>query len=445
MPFTELHIGIDDTDSLQEGCTTYVAALLVEELKQRGAHFKDYPQLIRLNPNIPWKSRGNGAVCLRIIADTRDLQHMLDVAIDLVERLKAQSGSNPGIAVLKGSVPTPLEEFSKAALHEVLTINDARKVALKNHVELLPDSERRGIIGALAAIGQTLLNADYTYELLAYRIQEMRGKPRRVDPKSVVEMDKLTHPFTFNNIDYETRKILISSGGPGPCPFGIWGENPEILVKALSMLKVEEPIERWVIFRTNQGTDAHLAFPPKRIKQLKPYEAVTLEGVISKQPMVIPGGHVIASISDGTGEVDIAAYEPTGSFREVVKKLTPGDLVKVYGGVRPISTGKFTINLEKLVIVKVAELYVEKNPRCPRCGKRMKSEGKGKGFSCPKCKYRDPKAEKERIPVQRELEEGKVYLPPPRAQRHLTKPLQRYGREKIRWTGPMIEKWHYPP
>ena len=221
MPFTELHIGIDDTDSLQEGCTTYVAALLVEELKQRGARFKDYPQLIRLNPNIPWKSRGNGAVCLRIMADARDLQHMLDVAIDLVERLKAQPGSNPGIAVVKGSVPTPLEEFSKAALHEVLTINDARKVALKNHVELLPDSERRGIIGALAAIGQTLLNADYTYELLAYRIREMRGKPRRVDPKSVVKMDKLTRPFTFNNIDYETGRILVTPRGPDPVLLGL--------------------------------------------------------------------------------------------------------------------------------------------------------------------------------------------------------------------------------
>jgi len=24
----------------------------------------DYPYLVRLNPNIPWKTRGNGAVCI---------------------------------------------------------------------------------------------------------------------------------------------------------------------------------------------------------------------------------------------------------------------------------------------------------------------------------------------------------------------------------------------
>ncbi|MCJ7699028.1 DNA-binding protein, partial [Candidatus Bathyarchaeota archaeon] len=61
-----LHIGLDDTDSTRRGCTTYVAAVLVEELEKLGACFIDYPNLVRLNPNVPWKTRGNGALCLRI-------------------------------------------------------------------------------------------------------------------------------------------------------------------------------------------------------------------------------------------------------------------------------------------------------------------------------------------------------------------------------------------
>ncbi|MCX8169597.1 MAG: hypothetical protein N3D72_00745, partial [Candidatus Methanomethyliaceae archaeon] len=65
---TLYHLGIDDTDSLKFGCTTYVAALLIEELIKY-SKFIDYPNLIRLNPNIPWKSRGNGAVCLRFHSD----------------------------------------------------------------------------------------------------------------------------------------------------------------------------------------------------------------------------------------------------------------------------------------------------------------------------------------------------------------------------------------
>ncbi|MDH5495599.1 MAG: DNA-binding protein, partial [Candidatus Bathyarchaeota archaeon] len=60
-----LHIGFDDTDSPRGGCTTYIAALLVEKLQKLGATFNDYPNLIRLNPNVPWKTRGNGALCLR--------------------------------------------------------------------------------------------------------------------------------------------------------------------------------------------------------------------------------------------------------------------------------------------------------------------------------------------------------------------------------------------
>jgi len=60
-----MHIGIDDTDSTRNGCTTYIAALLVEKIEKLKARLIDYPNLIRLNPNVPWKTRGNGALCLR--------------------------------------------------------------------------------------------------------------------------------------------------------------------------------------------------------------------------------------------------------------------------------------------------------------------------------------------------------------------------------------------
>ena len=61
-----MHIGLDDTDSTRKGCTTYITALLVEKLERLGVKFLDYPSLVRLNPNVPWKTRGNGALCLRL-------------------------------------------------------------------------------------------------------------------------------------------------------------------------------------------------------------------------------------------------------------------------------------------------------------------------------------------------------------------------------------------
>src|ERR687886_125338 len=64
-----LHIGLDDTDSLLGRCTTHMAFKITNYLlKKADIQLLDYPLLIRLNPNIPWKTRGNGAICLRVKA-----------------------------------------------------------------------------------------------------------------------------------------------------------------------------------------------------------------------------------------------------------------------------------------------------------------------------------------------------------------------------------------
>ena len=55
-----LHIGIDDTDSVNEGCTTWLATEITKELSD--FDLIGSPRLVRLNPNVPWKTRGNGAV-----------------------------------------------------------------------------------------------------------------------------------------------------------------------------------------------------------------------------------------------------------------------------------------------------------------------------------------------------------------------------------------------
>src|SRR5438445_4196221 len=60
-----LWIGVDDKDGLRRMCTTFLAAELVRDLT-RDFDLVGYPRLVRLNPNIPWKTRGNAAVCLRI-------------------------------------------------------------------------------------------------------------------------------------------------------------------------------------------------------------------------------------------------------------------------------------------------------------------------------------------------------------------------------------------
>ena len=82
-----MHIGFDDTDSPRMGCTTYVAALIVEELLRLGASFIDYPNLIRLNPNVPWKTRGNGSLSLRIKFDENLVDKVIEIAIKIIEKI----------------------------------------------------------------------------------------------------------------------------------------------------------------------------------------------------------------------------------------------------------------------------------------------------------------------------------------------------------------------
>jgi tRNA(Ile2) C34 agmatinyltransferase TiaS len=67
--------------------------------------------------------------------------------------------------------------------------------------------------------------------------------------------------------------------------------------------------------------------------------------------------------------------------------------------------------------------------------------GKDQGFRCEKCGTRDRDIGKVAVDVKRELEVG-LYVTSTRSQRHLTKPLVRYGQEKQSATEGMIEEWH---
>src|SRR5215467_3128121 len=93
---TVLHIGLDDTDSRKGMCTTFLAYKIVEYLKKEQVKFLDYPYLIRFNPNIPWKTRGNGAVALKISTDKPKL-----IKRNIIQFIKKNSavedGANPGL------------------------------------------------------------------------------------------------------------------------------------------------------------------------------------------------------------------------------------------------------------------------------------------------------------------------------------------------------------
>ncbi|MCW4025082.1 MAG: tRNA(Ile)(2)-agmatinylcytidine synthase [Candidatus Bathyarchaeota archaeon] len=440
-----MHIGFDDTDSVKGGCTTYLAAQLAEQLDPLGVQFLDYPLLIRLNPNVPWKTRGNGALCLRIKYLSEFKQEIKQVAVDLWEQHAnvKNKGTDPGIVFFEGlEVPADLKEFSKRTEKTIVTLREALALIKKHHAEALGYNTCRGIIGSLAAIGETL-DCDHTYELIAYRTPENCGTPRKVNTDSIFEMDKQLAPYTFNNVDAEKNRVIITPRGPDPILFGIRGETATVVKKAFELVKPLEPVERWMIFRSNQGTDMHLTHS-ESIAALKPYSSITIQGTVSQNPKIIPVRHVIFSIKDQTGEVDCAAYEPTGDLRKIARQLLIGDVVEVSGAVRKVAkSSRLTINLEKINVKSLTQKSATENPMCPVCNKRLKSMGKNQGYRCEQCKQKYPQLQKTQTTESRELTVG-LYVTSTRSQRHLTKPLRRYGQEKAcRGGNGLIEGWHF--
>jgi tRNA(Ile2)-agmatinylcytidine synthase len=409
-----MFVGVDDTDSLAGGCTTYLAALLCEKLGTT-----KLPKLIRLNPNIPYKTRGNGAVALEVSDENPD--EIKETVLKYARKhshLKNKE-TNPGVAFLEredyGRLPV-LNEFYKNAVSKLVQIKDAEEAAEKTGAVIHKFRNGRGIIGALAAIGADL-SRDKTYELIAYREGRNYGKRKRIDKESVFKMNRETYPKTFDSIDPEKGQILITPHGYDPVFCGIRGESLGVVTKAFKLIKPLEEIERTQVFETNQGTDAHLV--NRKISELRPYDCAILRGAIAGKPESIEGGHVIFKLRDDSGEIDCAAYQPTGGFRDTVRKLIPGDTVRAYGGI-----GKYpdTINLEKIMVMELKTLFKVNAPLC--CGRRMTSAGKDKGFKCRKCKKRLGEDAVTQMEIPRDLKQG-FYEVPPRARRHLSKPLIR--------------------
>ena len=440
-----LHVGFDDTDSPRSGCTTYIAALLVDRLEKLGAEFTDYPSLIRLNPNVPWKTRGNGALCLRISCDEKTTPIVFETVADVVERNSdlGFKDTDPGIVFFKGAqIPREIADFSKETIQGIVTMDQALKLMKRFKAEALGFGTGFGIVGALAAVGETL-EGDHTFEVIAYRTHENRGTKRQVDKHSIMEMNEKTIPLTFNNIDPESQRVLITPRGPDPILYGVRGETPEAVIQAHKMIRASEPVERWVVFRTNHGTDAHLK-RVRAISQIRPYNPVIVKGKVIATPKLVPKRHRIFPIEDETGKVDCAAYEPTGILRKTARQLLIGDIVKAYGGVKP-STPKhpLTINLEKLQILKLTPKMTLRNPQCPKCGKTTSSMGKGQGLRCPSCGFHSADLKKVTLEESRNVVRG-LYISSLRSQRHLTKPSSRYGREKTGKPQKMVANWHYP-
>jgi tRNA(Ile2)-agmatinylcytidine synthase len=407
-------IGIDDTDSRESGmCTTYIGLKIAQALEESNPRLT----LVRLNPGVKYKTRGNASVAIHLDCNKNKA---FRVASKIIGELSELSDSNtqPGLVVAHGEQHNVSEEVSRFCIDAIRTYHK-----LETAIGIIDEREYlsrgwnggRGLIGALAAVGARGALDEWTYEYIAYREEMAWGTIRDVNSESVRESSREFYPYVWDSFD-ETQKYAVCVPRT-PCPvlYGIRGETPEVVEMAANGI-ISEPVGDTCLFSTNQGTDSHIQHG--EIGSLKEGHSYTVEGIVSRRVVTKEGGHVFFGLKNDIDEIYCAAFEPTKQFRNHVRMLEIGDRIKVCGGVT-----RGTLKLEKFQVQTLIKSVIE-NPICNICGRKMESTGRFKGYRCKECKTFEE--EKRAIPLERRIQIG-WYEVPPCARRHLSKPLVRGG------------------
>ena len=384
-------LALDDTDGRDGGCTTHTALQVVAALDSIGVVLRSMPRLVRLNPNCPHKTRGNGAVVLDLALPTGprvqvglwdaqavhawpegdepdDMDAVLDAAWDVVRRV-AQPGASPAVVASREALPAPV--YWQTVQTEV-----RRDEALA----VLPPTRRgdgRGLIGCAGALAWP--GPASSYELIAYRQSSAWGTRRHVDATPLRGLDA---EVTFHTWDAAEGTLACVPATACPVLAGLRGMDPaELRDMALPALTAasSEAIAAWMLWATNHASGDHVTAVAST-SEAPPWSTVRLPARVIAAPRAQRGGHVHVAAHDGHGEgLLLVAFEPTKGLRDGARGLRPGDGV--------VATGAWdaearSVRLESLQLVSASSRKVS-NP--VHCGKAMKHRGRVGGYRCSHC------------------------------------------------------------
>ena len=427
-----MRVGIDDTDSPRGGCTTWVLTELARVARDHHLDLIGEPRLVRLNPNIPWKTRGNAALSLRVgrgagrpavvgeidgrpvlayphgreAGQARTEAFLQDAWRAVLATARHERGTDPAFVAIPGRLPASLYW---GAVREVVSVRDTERVLRQFGATVKVRSGHRGLVGAAASIAWPARRG--TWELIAYRRPDRIGTAREVDRESVLAAQR-SHPDLFLCHDPTTRRLLVAPHTDCPILFGLRGTTRSAPLSARRSVR-SEPVDRWMLFRTNQATGDHLV--PRAAAELGAYRAAIISGRVDGPVQVLPGGHVRFDLRDRAGDrLTCIAFEPTKTLPDVARALAPGDRLRVWGSRGPSGA----VQLEGMEVLGLAGRGRWKAPACPRCRRRTRSLGTARGWRCDRCRLRFPPEtagwREERRPLALA-----VYHPTPSARRHL--------------------------
>jgi tRNA(Ile2)-agmatinylcytidine synthase len=416
-------IGLDDTDTLSGGCTTYEFHRLVNDLtdlSNKGSPWgvpKD-SRLVRLWPFASKRTRGNAALAVEIDVKKQNekfLHQFLDEWYkDLILRISSLEIIQSHHSKRVQFAPEPCLIFSRIQ-HPNFYWEAVRGNVELNYAKSIIDSDSSlrvwgeegkmsGLIGCLAAISWKGLE-DYTWELTAYREEKMYSKKRKLSNDSVEKMSN-TFSNTILNRDPNSLKTLIAPRTPCPVLYGIRSESTEDAIKAhtyLQSINENEKCKSYHIWRTNQATGDHIENKEK--------------GYLILDPKPHKGGHIILQVKPMPSQSkpqSLIAFEETGPVNKLASRLKKDDLIAWQG----LNSPEGDIHLEQLKLIKGKPREL-KRPLCV-CGSRLKSAGKSQPLRCEKCQSTHP-----RLWSGNQIKESDWVEPDSSQRRHLAKPLGR--------------------
>ncbi len=367
-------LGIDDTDSLEGGCTTLVFHQLLEALPCEHGE----PRLTRLWPFAAQRTRGNASLSVEIYSDKSIIEWLNNYWIENILPLKGQ------VSESDHSERQQYPSDPGMTLFEHQPDEDYYWKAVRGNTDFYEGGHQWGGKGRIGAAASCAWRARAsTWEGIAWREGE-----RLVSEDALRLVDEMKGTFLCR--DPRTKRGLISPRGPCPVMFGVRAKTREVANQATEILvQNSAPTLGSRVFNTNQATGDHI-------------ETIEKSTIESKE--ILQGGHVILN--------DVMMiFGESGDLNKLAQWLEVGDSIEWMG---MEYEGKF--HLEAMNVIKSSRNL---RPLCD-CGTRMKSMGTNQGVRCPKCK----KKSNEQWSI--EHREPPIYgwaQPPVDKRRHLAKSL----------------------
>ncbi|MHC1626769.1 MAG: tRNA(Ile2) 2-agmatinylcytidine synthetase [Methanoculleaceae archaeon] len=147
--YVKVTIGIDDTDTKDEGATWVSALRCAGSCPVEGAELLNM-RLIQLNPAVPKKTTNCVGSALNFAVLPEAVDRLLSYVKEYIESTSVSDDT--GIAVFQG-IKLPYEsDYPRRVKTEMVTLEEAGEEAARQGIRFIDDNGRKGRIGAVGAV-----------------------------------------------------------------------------------------------------------------------------------------------------------------------------------------------------------------------------------------------------------------------------------------------------